>query len=138
MADSNGGAPDRGSGAAMDALLTDAVMGPGGRWVPGLAGVKAVAKLATRPRTVARRGAGLAAELAAVEHQHIEALGRGIDGGGEPGRPGADDDDIIFHRLPVAHAKGPLVARLRRSACASPANSLTAPSTLDDSRANGW
>jgi polyhydroxyalkanoate synthase len=66
MADSNGGTPDRGSGAAMDALLTDAVMGPGGRWVPGLAGVKAVAKLATRPRTVARRGAGLAAELAKI------------------------------------------------------------------------
>ncbi len=47
-------------------MLTDAVMGPSRRWVPGLAGVKAVARLATRPRTVARRGGGLAAELARI------------------------------------------------------------------------
>ena len=61
----NGG-PSRGAGPALDAMLTDAVMGPSRRWVPGLAGVKAVAKLATRPRTVARRGGGLAAELAKI------------------------------------------------------------------------
>jgi class II poly(R)-hydroxyalkanoic acid synthase len=63
---SNGGAPPRGAGPALDAMLTDAVMGTSRRWVPGLAGVKAAAKLATRPRKVARRGAGLAAELAKI------------------------------------------------------------------------
>ncbi len=61
----NGG-PSRGAGPALDAMLTDAVMGPSRRWVPGLAGIKAVAKLATRPRTVARGGAGLASELARI------------------------------------------------------------------------
>ena len=60
------GAPSRGAGPALDAMLTDAVMGPSRRWVPGLAGIKAVAKLATRPRTVAREGAGLASELARI------------------------------------------------------------------------
>ena len=63
---SNGGAPERGGSAALDAMLTDAVMGPARRWVPGLAGVKAAAKLATRPRTVARHSAGLATELAKI------------------------------------------------------------------------
>jgi polyhydroxyalkanoate synthase subunit PhaC len=61
----NGG-PSRGAGPALDAMLTDAVMGPSRRWVPGLAGIKAVAKLATRPRTVGRGGAGLASELARI------------------------------------------------------------------------
>ena len=55
----NNGGPSRGAGPALDAMLTDAVMGPSRRWVPGVAGIKAVAKLATRPRTVARGGAGL-------------------------------------------------------------------------------
>jgi polyhydroxyalkanoate synthase subunit PhaC len=63
---SNGGAPPRGAGPALDAMLTDAVMGTSRRWIPGLAGAKAAAKLATRPQKVARRGAGLAAELARI------------------------------------------------------------------------
>ena len=62
----NGDAPERGAGPALDAMLTDAVMGTSGRWVPGLAGVKAAARLASQPRKVARRGAGLAAELGKI------------------------------------------------------------------------
>jgi polyhydroxyalkanoate synthase len=47
-------------------LLTEASLGPGQRWVPGVAGVKAAAKLATRPQKVARRAAGLVAEYAKI------------------------------------------------------------------------
>ena len=47
-------------------ILTDARSGPVRRWVPGRAGVKLAAKLAVRPDKVARRGAGLAAELAKI------------------------------------------------------------------------
>jgi polyhydroxyalkanoate synthase len=54
----------------LDMLLTEASLGPGQRWIPGVAGVKAAAKLAVRPQKVARRGARLAAELAKI------ALGR--------------------------------------------------------------
>jgi polyhydroxyalkanoate synthase len=50
----------------MDAILTDAAVGPSRRWIPGAAGVRAAANLAGRPRTVARRGAGLAAELTRI------------------------------------------------------------------------
>src|SRR3954454_3337486 len=56
--------------APLDMLLTEASLGPGQRWIPGVAGVKAAAKLAARPQKVVRRGAGLAAELAKI------ALGR--------------------------------------------------------------
>jgi hypothetical protein len=42
-----------------------------------------------------RRGAGLSAERALVEHQHREPLGGGVDRGGEAGRPGADHGDIV-------------------------------------------
>jgi hypothetical protein len=35
------------------------------------------------------------------------------DGGGEPGRPGADNDDVIVHRLAVAHPKA-LPSLIRR------------------------
>jgi polyhydroxyalkanoate synthase len=52
--------------APLDMLLTEAAVGPGQRWIPGLAGVKAAAKLALQPQKVARRGAGLAAELAKI------------------------------------------------------------------------
>jgi polyhydroxyalkanoate synthase len=55
--------PPRGRGS-LDQVLTDAALGPGRRLVPGVAGVKAAAKLALRPRTVARRAAELGAELA--------------------------------------------------------------------------
>ena len=51
----------------------------------------------------------------------------------QAGDAGADDDDIIFHRFAVAHSIH-LVARCHRFGQHSPANSLTAPSTLVD----GW
>ena len=42
----------------------------------------------------ARGGAGLAAERAAIEHQHRKPLGRRIDRGGEARGSGADNGDI--------------------------------------------
>ena len=42
-----------------------------------------------------RRGAGLAAERAAIDGEHRQPFGAGVDGGREPGRPGADDDDVV-------------------------------------------
>jgi polyhydroxyalkanoate synthase len=66
QASSNGGPPAERQSAPLDMLLTEAAVGPGQRWIPGLAGVKAAAKLALRPQKVARRGAGLAAELAKI------------------------------------------------------------------------
>jgi len=54
------------AGGAMDMLLTDSAAGPLQRWIPGRAGVEVTARLAVRPDKVARRGAGLAAELAKV------------------------------------------------------------------------
>jgi polyhydroxyalkanoate synthase len=53
-------------GAPLDALLTDAALGTPQRMVPGMAGVKAVASLATKPDRVARRAGGLAAELGRI------------------------------------------------------------------------
>jgi polyhydroxyalkanoate synthase subunit PhaC len=56
-----------GAPPALDMLLTEGATGSGAtRWFPGRAGVTAAAKLAVRPHRVARRGAGLAAELARV------------------------------------------------------------------------
>jgi polyhydroxyalkanoate synthase len=52
--------------APLDLLLSEATVGPAQRWNPGAAGVKAAAKLAVRPRTVARHGLGLATELAKI------------------------------------------------------------------------
>jgi polyhydroxyalkanoate synthase len=49
----------------LDALLADAQAGPL-RLLPGTAGLRFTAALAGRPRAVARRGAGLAAELARI------------------------------------------------------------------------
>jgi polyhydroxyalkanoate synthase len=51
---------------SLETILTDATRGPVRRLVPGRAGIKLAAKLALRPDTVARRGAGLAAELARI------------------------------------------------------------------------
>src|SRR4051812_23282440 len=58
----------------LDTILTDAALGPVRRWVPGRAGMKLAAKLALRPDKVARRGAGLTAELTkiAVGRSEIE------------------------------------------------------------------
>ncbi len=50
----------------LDMLLSEAGTGPAQRWNPGVAGLKAAGKLALQPRTVARRGARLAAELGKI------------------------------------------------------------------------
>jgi len=52
--------------APFDAMLTDAALGSIRRWLPGSAGLRFVAALATRPRTVGQRVASLGAELAKV------------------------------------------------------------------------
>ena len=59
--------PARADGrGSLEQVLTDAALGPGRRFVPGTAGIRAAAKLALRPRTLARRGLELGAELAKV------------------------------------------------------------------------
>jgi polyhydroxyalkanoate synthase subunit PhaC len=51
----------------LDTLLTEASSGgPAQRFIPGMAGVRAAAKLAARPQRVASRTAGLAGELAKI------------------------------------------------------------------------
>lgn len=74
--------PDRGMGeesvdvaAPLDSLLVDAVFGPLRRFNPGMSGLRMAARLATRPRTVTRRAAGTARELAkvAVGFSSVEA-----------------------------------------------------------------
>src|SRR4051794_297630 len=40
------------------------------------------------------RGARLAAERGALDDQGVEALGRTVDRGAEPGRAAADDDEV--------------------------------------------
>src|SRR3954470_20276718 len=52
--------------ASLEAVLPEPTRGPLHRLVPGRAGAKLAAKLALRPRTVARRSAGLAGEVARV------------------------------------------------------------------------
>jgi hypothetical protein len=42
-----------------------------------------------------RRRSGLAADGALVQHQHRQALGRGVDRGGEAGGAGADHRHVI-------------------------------------------
>jgi Poly-beta-hydroxybutyrate polymerase (PhaC) N-terminus len=55
-----------GGGTAFEETLTEPSLGGLRRWIPGRAGVKLAARLAVRPDKVARRGAGLAAELARI------------------------------------------------------------------------
>ena len=66
-------APDRGMGednedvaAPLDSLLVDAVFSPLRRFNPGMPGLRLAARLATRPRTVARRVIDTAEELTKV------------------------------------------------------------------------
>jgi polyhydroxyalkanoate synthase len=55
-----------GGDVGLDALLTDAALGRRRRWLPGRAGAQLALRLATRPRSVARRGAQFAGELGKV------------------------------------------------------------------------
>jgi polyhydroxyalkanoate synthase subunit PhaC len=54
------------AGAGLDVLLADASLGGMGRWFPGRSVAKTAARLALRPDRVARRTAGLYAELAKI------------------------------------------------------------------------
>jgi len=56
----------RGGASGLEGLLTEAGGAGGPHWMPGMAAVRGTAHLAGRPQRVARRGAGLAAELARV------------------------------------------------------------------------
>ena len=65
--------PDRGIGAEnadvaapLDSLLVDAAFGPLRRFNPGMSGIRTAARLATKPRAVARRAASTGRELAKV------------------------------------------------------------------------
>ena len=112
-------------------MLTDAALGPVRRWLPGPgAASRLAAKLAVRPDKVARRGAGLAAELAkiAVGRSEVEprkgdrrfkdpawarqpglqAAAAGLPGHGPHGRP-AD----LRRRPRLARASGACASRPR-------------------------
>jgi polyhydroxyalkanoate synthase len=69
------GEPDAGG---LETILTDAARGPLRRLLPGRAGAKFAGKLALKPDAVARRSAGLAAELAriAVGRSEVEPPGK--------------------------------------------------------------
>ena len=60
------GAARHGAAPGLDVLLTDATRGPVRRMLPARATATLAARLARRPAAVARRGTGLAAELARV------------------------------------------------------------------------
>jgi len=55
-----------GAGGALESILADAALGTVHQWFPGTAGLRTAARLATRPRTVARRGLGLTKDLAVI------------------------------------------------------------------------
>ena len=74
-----------GSAAPFDLLLSDAARSPLRRFAPGMAGVRLAAGLARRPRRVAGRALGLAAELAKV------GVGRSELAPGEKDRRFADE-----------------------------------------------
>jgi len=75
---------DQGLGAELLGLH----IGPPGQGLARDAGGKAQVVLD------AGAGAGLAAEGAPVQHQHLQALGGRVHGGGQAGRAGAHDDDV--------------------------------------------
>jgi class II poly(R)-hydroxyalkanoic acid synthase len=54
------------SPGSMDAMLTDAALGPGRRFLPGASVARAATKLALRPHRIAARTIGLGAELGRI------------------------------------------------------------------------
>lgn len=58
--------PDADVATGLDMILTDGALGPLRRMLPASSALRMVAALAARPGTVARRGAGLATELAKI------------------------------------------------------------------------
>ena len=90
--------PDVATG--LDLLLTDGALGPLRRLLPVGSGVRLAAALAARPVTVARRGAGLAAELARI------GIGRSDVAPSPKDRRYAHPDwsaQPLLHRLVQAH-----------------------------------
>ena len=66
------------------------------------------------------RGAGLAAEHGALDHQRVEALGGAVDGGAEPGRAAAEDQQVDLLALAQLQPDPQRRARARRcSGCAA-------------------
>ncbi len=63
---SNGDASSAADSTGLDVLLTAAATGPLQRWTPGIAGLKAAAKLAARPDKVVSHTAHLTTELAKI------------------------------------------------------------------------
>ncbi|GAC1327506.1 MAG: alpha/beta fold hydrolase [Mycobacteriales bacterium] len=59
-------------GSPLDQMLTDAALGPLRRMLPGKAGLRLVAALASRPGTVARRSLATTAELAKIARGRSE------------------------------------------------------------------
>src|SRR5215471_5595866 len=57
---------DADAASALDLLLSDAALGVARRFLPSSSTVRFALGLARRPRTVARRGASLAGELASI------------------------------------------------------------------------
>ena len=78
-----------------------------GQRLPGDAGGKAEVVLDARARARLPAGRG------ALEHQHVQPLGRGVDRGRQPRRPGADDHD-------VAHLRGSSVGAEARAPTPAP------------------
>jgi polyhydroxyalkanoate synthase len=94
------GARVDGAQAPLDVLLSEAAVGPGRRLVPGLAAAKATVRLGLRPQRVAKRAAGLTAELARV------AAGRSQvapDKGDRRFRDPAWEGNPFFQRLGQAY-----------------------------------
>ena len=92
----------------------------------------------------ARRRAGLSAEGAAVEHDRRQPFRRRIDGGGQPGRSGADDGDVIeLRRIDRPHqadaARQLVLARDCAAACRSDrARSADGAGRRESARSASW
>ena len=100
QATARNGTEAAGAAGGLDALLTDAALGPLRRWVPGRAGAKTAVKLAARPGAVARRGARLTGDLARI------AVGRSEIAPDKRDRRFKDpawEQNPLFHRLAQAY-----------------------------------
>ena len=83
-ADANGHGPSEtdgreARGAPLSSILTDAAVGPGQRWFPGLAGARLAARLAVRPGSILRRGASAGLELGRIATGRSEVAPSGRD-----------------------------------------------------------
>ena len=90
---------------------------PGGQVLAGDPGREAEVVLDAGAR------GGLPADRGAVERERAQAFGRGVDGGGEPGGSGPDDDDVEapvrqrVRRQPEGGAEHPRRRALEHTVC---------------------